>query len=148
VNSKVKIDHCQLTNTEGDCLAVAGGMAEISYCTIGQFYPVSAERGAAIRLAHEDQFPLKSFYCEGTIATGYEDNMLKREQLNDEMDYLFKNCLLRSPVIEGAHFADILWERPSDEIEGKDNFMKIDEENLDYDFHLNDQSPAQGLGCY
>ena len=150
VNAKVRIDHCQLTNTEGDCLAVAGGIAEISYCTIAQFYPFSAERGAAIRLAHEDQFPLKRFYCEGTIATGYDENVLKRQQIDEGMDYQFYNCLLRTPVIESSHFAEIIWESPSDEIQGKDHFVKIDEENLDYDFHLNDQSPAKakGLGCY
>jgi len=148
VNSKVKIDHCQLTNTAGDCLAVAGGMAEICYCTIAQFYPFSAERGAAIRLASEDEFPLKRFYCEGTIATGYEESVLKLEQIDEGMDYLFYNSLLRTPVIEGNHFEKIIWESPSDEIQGKDHFVKIDEENQDYDFHLNDQSPAQGLGCY
>ena len=148
VNSKVRIDHCQLTNTAGDCLAVAGGMAEISYCTIAQFYPFSAMRGAAFRLASGDDFPLKSFFCEGTIATGYEENVLKREQISEESDYLFTNCLLRTSVIEGAHFKDIIWESPSDEIQGKDHFVKIDEDNLDYDFHLNEQSPAKGLGCY
>ena len=148
VNSKVRIDHCQLTNTEGDCLAVAGGIAEISYCTIAQFYPFSAERGAAIRLAHEDQFPLKSFVCEGTIATGYEDDVLNGEQITQEMDYHFRNCLLRTVAEENDHFETIIWESPTDEIEGKKQFVKIDEENLDYDFHLNEQSTAKGKGCY
>ena len=137
VNSKVRIDHCQLTNAEGDCLAVAGGMAEISYCTIAQFYPFSAVHGAALRLAHEDQFPLKSFVCEGTIATGYEDDVLNGEQITQEMDYHFRNCLLRTVAEENDHFEAIIWESPTDEIEGKKQFVKIDEENLDYDFHLN-----------
>ena len=148
VNSKVRIDHCQLTNTEGDCLTLYGGMAEISYCTIAQFYPFSANRGAAVRLASEADLPLKSFYCEGTIATGYEENVLKLEQVDEEVDYLFSNCLLRAPVIEDSHFADIIWESPSDEIQGKNHFVKIDEENQNYDFHLNDQSTDIGLGCY
>ena len=148
VNSKVLLDHCQLTNTEGDCLAVIGGMAEVSYCTIAQFYPFSAEQGKAIRLVNDQENPLKSFVCEGTIATGYEDDVVEGEQITAEVDYRFKNCLLRTEKEEGDHYEDIIWESPTDEIEGKDHFVKIDEEKQDYDFHLNEQSTAKGKGCY
>ena len=51
-------------------------------------------------------------------------------------------------AIDNSHFKDIIWESPTDEIEGKDQFVKIDEENLDYDFHLSEQSTAKGKGCY
>jgi hypothetical protein len=144
----VKIDHCQLTNTKGDCLAVIGGIAEISYCTIAQFYPFDAERGAAIRLANADEFPLKYFVCKETIATGYEDDVVMGEQISDELDYRFTNCLLRTEAVDNDHFEDIIWERPTDEIEGKKQFVKIDEDNLEYDFHLSEQSTAKGKGCY
>ena len=147
-NSNVKIDHCQLTNAKGDCLAVIGGMAEISYCTIAQFYPFEAERGAAIRLVNGDDCPLKRFVCEGTIATGYEDDEVMREQVGDEVDYRFENCLLRTETIDNGHFKDIIWESPTDEIEGKDQFVMIDEEKLEYDFHLSEESTAKGKGCY
>jgi len=147
-NAKVKIDHCQLTNTKGDCLAVIGGIAEISYCTIAQFYPFDAERGAAIRLANADEFPLKYFVCKETIATGYEDDVVMGEQISDELDYRFTNCLLRTEAVDNDHFEDIIWERPTDEIEGKKQFVKIDEDNLEYDFHLSEQSTAKGKGCY
>jgi hypothetical protein len=148
VNANVKLDHCQLTNAGGDCLAVIGGMAEISYCTIAQFYPFDANRGKALRFANETENPLKHFYCEGTIVTGYADDEVEGEQISDEVDYHFENSLLRTTVEEGERFEDIIWESPSDEIEGKDHFVKIDEENQDYDFHLNDNSPAKGKGCY
>ena len=147
-NAKVKIDHCQLTNAKDGCLAVIGGMAEISYCTIAQFYPFDAVRDAAIRLANEDAYPLEYFVCEGTIATGYEDDVVMREQIGDELDYRFENCLLRTEALDNSHFKDIIWEKPTDEIEGKKQFVKIDEENLDYDFHLSEQSTAKGKGCY
>ena len=147
-NANVLIDHCQLTNANGDCLAVIGGMAEISYCTIAQFYPFDAERGAAIRLVNTDESPLKYFVCEGTIATGYEDDELTGEQIGDELNYRFTNCLLRTEAVDNGHFEDIIWESPTDEIEGKDQFVKIDEENLEYDFHLSEQSTAKGKGCY
>ncbi len=148
VNANVKLDHCQLTNAGGDCLAVIGGMAEISYCTIAQFYPFDANRGKALRFANETENPLKHFYCEGTIVTGYADDEVEGEQISDEVDYHFENCLLRTIVEEGARFEDIIWESPTDEIEGKKQFVKIDEENLDYDFHLNEESTAKGKGCY
>ena len=148
VNANVKLDHCQLTNAGGDCLAIIGGMAEISYCTIAQFYPFDANRGKALRFANETENPLKHFYCEGTIVTGYADDEVEGEQISDEVDYHFENSLLRTTVEEGERFEDIIWESPSDEIEGKDHFVKIDEENQDYDFHLNDNSPAKGKGCY
>ena len=148
VNANVKLDHCQLTNAGGDCLAIIGGMAEISYCTIAQFYPFDANRGKALRFANETENQLKHFYCEGTIVTGYADDEVEGEQISDEVDYHFENSLLRTTVEEGERFEDIIWESPSDEIEGKDHFVKIDEENQDYDFHLNDNSPAKGKGCY
>ena len=148
INSNVKIDHCQLTNTGGDCLAVIGGMAEISYCTIAQFYPFDADRGPALRFTNETESPLKRFYCEGTIVTGYEDDVVMGEGISDEVDYRFENCLLRTIAEEGHRFEAIIWENPSDEIGGKKHFVKVDEEKQDYDFHLNENSPAQGKGCY
>jgi len=148
INSNVKIDHCQLTNTGGDCLAVIGGMAEISYCTIAQFYPFDADRGPALRFTNETENPLKRFYCEGTIVTGYEDDVVMGEGISDEVDYRFENCLLRTIAEEGHRFEAIIWESPSDEIGGKKHFVKVDEEKQDYDFHLNENSPAQGKGCY
>ena len=148
INSNVKIDHCQLTNTGGDCLAVIGGMAEISYCTIAQFYPFDANRGPALRFANETENPLKRFYCEGTIVTGYADDVVMGEGISDEVDYRFENCLLRTIAEEGHRFEAIIWESPSDEIGGKKHFVKVDEEKQDYDFHLNENSPAQGKGCY
>lgn len=148
INSNVKLDHCQLTNTGGDCLAVIGGMAEISYCTIAQFYPFDADRGPALRFTNETESPLKRFYCEGTIVTGYEDDVVMGEGISDEVDYRFENCLLRTIAEEGHRFEAIIWENPSDEIGGKKHFVKVDEEKQDYDFHLNENSPAQGKGCY
>lgn len=148
VNAKVLLDHCQLTNAKGDCLAVIGGIAEINYCTIAQFYPFDAERGAAIYFVDEEDCPLKHFMCEGTVATGYADDVVEGELTTEDVDYSFENSLIRMPAIDNGHFKDIIWESPTDEIEGKKQFVKIDEENLDYDFHLSEQSTAKGKGCY
>ena len=77
--------------------------------------------------------------------------MLIGEQATDgtAFNYTFANSLLRTPKIDDtAHFNDIIWESPNDEIQGKAHFIKIDEDNLDYDFHLDALSTAAGLGCY
>ena len=149
-NAKVRLEDCQLTNTEGDCLSINGGMVEISYCTLAQFYPLSADRGAALRFTNAA--PLEQMDVEGIILTGYADDVLMGENVHasNAFNYTFRHSLLRTPSMadDTAHFNDIIWEKSDDTIQGKDHFVKIDEKNLEYDFHLSSQSPAVGLGCY
>lgn len=152
-NARLLIDHCQLSNAGGDCLAVFGGDVTISHCTLAQFYPYSAQRGSALYFTNrwgQKSLPLK-LSCEGSIVTGYADDVLTGEDLGDGTDfqYHFNNCLLRTPEVkDSGDFIDILWESSKDETGGKKHFVKIDEDNFIYDFHLIETSPAQGLGCY
>lgn len=153
VNANVRLDHCQLTNAGGDCLVVYGGKAVVSYCTMAQFYPFSADRGAALRLTNVWGGKGVGLDIEVTdcILTGYADDVVMREKMDEgaAFDYLFNHSLLRIPKEEdSAHFIDILWETPKDEVQGKDQFIKIDSENLAYDFHLSEKSTAKGMGCY
>ena len=148
-NSNIGLYNCQLTNTLGDCLAVYGGIADIDQCTMAQFYPFSANRGVALRFTNYADLVL---LCTNSIFTGYEDDEIMGEA-NDStkaFQYLFYNCLMRTPEVEDdtVSFKQILWETPKDSIQGKKHFVKIDEENLDYDFHLDSLSTAQGMGCY
>ena len=144
------LENCQLTNTLGDCLSISGGNAEIQYCTIAQFYPFSANRGAALYLTNQYS-SLERFICEGSIITGYEEDVVMGSQKGDDtaFNYSFKNCLIRTPMVDDAkHYSDIIWESINDSIQGTKHFVTIDEENLYYDFHLVPKSPAVGLGCY
>ena len=144
------LENCQLTNTLGDCLSISGGNAEIQYCTIAQFYPFSANRGAALYLTNQYS-SLERFICEGSIITGYEEDVVMGSQKGDDtaFNYSFKNCLLRTPMVDDAkHYSDIIWESINDSIQGTKHFVTIDEKNLYYDFHLVPKSPAVGLGCY
>ena len=149
VSTYAILDQCQLTNAGGDCLAIYGGEVYINYCTIAQFYPFSADRGAALRFVNAD-VPLE-LNCTGTIITGYEEDVVMGENQGEEVDfeYTFENCLLRTLKEDDTErFTNIIWETPKDEVQGKDHFVKIDEDNLDYDFHLDEKSTAKGLGCY
>ena len=149
-NSHVYLENCQLSNAMGDCLSVSGGIVEISYCTFAQFYPFVGGRGAALYFTNQFS-PLLELSCEGSILTGYDDDVIIGQHSSADLpfNYSFKNCLLRTPAVEdSAHFNDIIWESPNDSIQGKSHFVKIDETNLDYDFHLDSLSTAKGLGCY
>lgn len=150
----VSMVDCQITNSLGDCVSLDGGAVNIQGCTLAQFYPFSADRGVAIRFVNGNasyNHPLVQMNCTNTIITGYADDELMGTSLKEKADfnYYFENCLLRTPLVEDTlHFKNIIWEKPSDEISGKKHFVKIDETNFIYDFHLDENSPAKGLGCY
>lgn len=125
----------------------------MTYCTIAQFYPFSADRGAALRFTNAwgGKGVELDIEVTGCIVTGYEENVIMGEMMDEgkAYDYIFYNCLLRKLREEdSAHFTDIIWETPKDEVQGKDHFVKIDEEKQAYDFHLSEKSTAKGLGCY
>lgn len=156
-NSWIGLLNCQFTNTLGDCLSVCGGATVIQNCTLGQFYPFSANRGAALRFTNysgDYAYPLHAMQMKGSIVTGYADDVVMGEaRENDSITsftYYFENNLLRTPKIEEdtINFVNILWETPEDSIQGKQHFRLIDEDNLRYDFHLDSLSTAKGLGCY
>ncbi len=154
-NSNIELRWCQFTNTMGDCVALYGGTVVMEHCTLAQFYPFSAERGAALRFAnnYDDQiYPLHNLRMTGSIVTGYSDDVVMGEAADDSLtafNYYFENTLLRTPAIDDSlKFVSIRWETPDDSIQGKQHFRLIDEKNLIYDFHLDSLSTAQGLGCY
>jgi len=148
-NSYIGLYYCQLTNTWNDCLALYGGVADIDYCTLAQFYPFAADRGAALRFVNGNGLVL---LCTNTIVTGYDTDVVMGEvsDTTNVYAYHFNNCLLRTPAVEDdtVSFKQIQWETPKDSIQGKAHFVKIDEANLDYDFHLDSLSTAHGKGCY
>ncbi len=152
-NSNVAMVDCQLTNMLGDCLLAYGGTVLLDGCTIAQFYPFSASRGVALRFVNTCNgapSPME-LSCVNSILTGYADDELmgKQEHADTTFNYYFSNCLLRTPEVNDAsHFKDIIWEKPSDEIQGKKHFKVVDETNFIYDFHLIEESPAKGKGCY
>ena len=150
-NANVRLQACQITNMGGECVSVVGGQTQIHRCTIAQFYPYDANRGAA--LLFTNALPLQNLLCDSTIITGYADDVIVGVQTDTTsvFEYRFMHSLLRTPKVEtgdSVRFSDIIWESPKDSIQGKRHFRLIDEENFIYDFHLDSLSTAQGLGCY
>ena len=155
-NSSVGLLRCQFSNTLGDCVAFYGGVAVMQQCTVAQFYPLSADRGAALRFANfydGQPYPLYAMQMTGSIVTGYADDVVMGETMPDDsltaFSYYFENTLLRTPASEDSiNFVGMHWETPDDSIQGKQHFRLVDERNLIYDFHLDSLSTAKGLGCY
>ncbi len=155
-NSLVGLLRCQFSNTLGDCVAFYGGLAVMDRCTLAQFYPFSADRGAALRFSNfykGHPYPLYAMQMTGSIVTGYNDDVIMGEALPEDtttqFSYYFENNLLRTPATEDTvRFVNVRWETPKDSIQGKQHFKLVDEENLIYDFRLDSLSTAKGLGCY
>lgn len=156
VNTYLILKECQLSNTLGNCLSVSGGIAEISKCTLAQFYPFSADRASALYFGNHWSgypVPLLRLTCEDTIVTGYDEDVVMGHPDDDEsiaFNYRFVHSLLRTPEVadDTVNFKRIIWETPNDSIQGAKHFVTIDEDNLIYDFHLDSLSTAQGMGCY
>ena len=158
-NTHLLLNGCQLTNTLGDCLAVYGGMADITFCTLAQFYPFSADRGAALRFIGSNHYPLARLVCVNSLLTGYEDDVIMGEQTDSTalFRYYFGYDILRTPEVadDTLSFQHIVWETPKDSVQGKQHFVLIDEDNLAYDFRLDSISTARhaayegaDAGCY
>ena len=151
----VGLEYCQLSNTLSDCVAIYGGVAIMDHCTLAQFYPFSAKRGAALRFTNfieDNSCALELLKLTNSIVTGYADDVIMGEVRDTTVtyNYYFENNLLRTPAVEDTvRFVNNIWEEPNDTTTGgKKHFVLIDEKNLKYDFHLDSLSTAKGKGCY
>jgi len=157
VSSSVDVRNCQITNTLADCVSVCGGKVALLNCTLAQFYPFDARRGAALSFTnHEGEYdyPLYQLDCINTIATGYASDVVNRSFSDDETvprSYRFVNSVLRTALPEDGdeHFINIIWEGEGSEdkedvVEGEKHFRLVDADIQRYDFHLDGASPAVG----
>jgi hypothetical protein len=152
------LDGCQVSNTLNDCVTLLGSSATIDHTTLAQFYPLSANRGYAIRWAQAKEKVEEttetygvSLTMSNTLMTGYKDDVLSGEKRTDDgmVTYEFTNCMLRTPAIEDEEaFKEIIWEKPTDEIQGVKHFKLVDDYNMIYDFTIKEESPAyqKGIG--
>ena len=154
-HSVIDVVNSQVTNTLNDCVAFYGGVSRILQCTIAQFYPFDGNRGAALRFANfqDDKiYPLYDFSCVNSIVTGYADDVIMGEcDTTAVYKYFFDHCLLRTPQIEDTvNVKEVFWEDVEDttSISGTKHFIKIDTDNLIYDFRLDSISPAIGKAMH
>lgn len=155
-NSKIELWNCQITNTLNDCATFYGGDVSILHCTLAQFYPFDANRGAALHFANNlagTEYPLVKFDVENTLITGYADDVLLGELDNNaDSAYMFSHCIIRTPEpddIDTTKFQSVIFEEVSDtsKVQGEKHFVNIDADNQYYDFHLDSASTAIDAGA-
>ena len=137
-HNNVSITNSQLSNTAGDCIFLERSKADVTYCTIAQFYPFDANRGWAVRLADS-----KASFAN-SIITGYNEDVF----LTDSLDFCFDHCIVRTviedTVIIAEKFPSSALETPKDSINGEMHFKLLDTDNFVYDFRLDSISTAIG----
>lgn len=153
-SSSIDVENCQITNSLNDCVAIYGGKTYFLHNTIAQFYPFDSNRGYALRFCNylnDSLYPLYDFHCINTLITGYSDDVLLGQTKDSvtAFSYCFDNCLLRTPEMEKdtVKLINVLWEDVKDTTTtGIKNFIKIDTDNLRYDFRLDSISKAINAG--
>lgn len=147
-NARMTISNCEFSNTLGNCVSIEGGNVDMNNCTLAQFYPYDSNRGAALSVV-QPAFSPASFVCRNTLITGYADDevsIVRDESGTAGFDFSFHNCVMRTPRVEtedSLRFHDVVFEEYSDTTQGgKKHFVKIDTDNLRYDFRLSGTSAA------
>lgn len=147
-NSKIQLENTLISNTLNESLLTYGGNVDLNFCTIAQFYPFDAARGAALyfsNTADDVQFPEMRLNVRNSIITGYAEDVVMGNN-NDEVGktYRFDHCLLRTPAIEDEErFIENIFEDIEDtETAGLKNFKNVDIDLLQYDFSLAETSLA------
>ena len=149
----------QISNTLGHTVRLLGGAHTFVHCTLAQFYPLSAQRGDALLFGdsisvdgtreHYDYYHLTRAHFVNCVVTGYADDVLMGQFFHNtvaEANFLFHNCLLRTPVDEDTRFSNLRYDLPDSlEVCGKDHFVLFDIDNFLYDFAPDTLSAIRGL---
>lgn len=153
-NAYVRLINSQISNAAGDCVAIRGGLAEITYCTLAQFYPFTGGRGVALSFNNSingNPVPLRYLVCTNSIVTGYSADEFIGDNISTEensvtFNFLFTNSLIRTPAITDevmlTHFPNSVFEL-ADSTEAKSQFALVDEDNLVYNFRLDSAATAR-----
>lgn len=148
-NARLDIQSSQITNTLHDCIRIDGGDVTINSSTLAQFYPFDSERGYVLNFSNAS--PLRQLTVTNSLLTGYADDVLMGSEdstLNSVFNYAFDHCLVRTPKPETAdsvYLTNMIYENVRDTTVGAEkHFVKIDTDNLRYDFRLDSTSQAIG----
>lgn len=143
-NINASIINSQISNTLGDCVHIFGGDIDINGSTIAQFYPFDGMRGMALRAELDKN--LKRLSITNSLITGYADNVIDIAKGNENLDWQFSHCIIRTPkpmTDDSTRMANVFFENVKDTTSmGIKHFKNIDTDNLKYDFHLSDMSAA------
>ncbi len=147
-NSLIEMQNCQISNTQNDCVRINGGKVSLTHCTLAQFYPFGANRGAALWVTF-NKYPLTNLVVQNSLLTGYANDilMLGKEEKDKGLLMTFRDSRIRMPKLEApytnAKFENVTYENATDTTQSPRNtFAVFDEKNLYYDFRLKKGSGA------
>lgn len=151
INGLIRVSNSQISNAEKDCIAVFGGDVQLFETTVAQFYPFAA-CGAALRFTNtyeDNAVPLTRMDCVNSIVTGDAADVIQGESSKDDVNtpfvYMLRNSLLRTekPEKDTANIVNVIWEGDHKaDSTGSNNFVLVDRDKQQYDFHLSDKSLA------
>lgn len=151
------------TNAGGHCVNILGGQITFLHCTMANFFPWNSNRGVAVNISNfvkeeETIYPLYGVNFINSIITGSKDDELMgyilektdTTDLSEYAAYSFTHSLINSKnearEPDTLHFTNIVWEHRDSTTYGSSNFKSINHEYFIYDFHLDSQSIARGIG--
>ena len=153
-SSKVFVGNSQITNCGGNCVTLLGGNSTFVHCTIANFYVFTGGRGKALYYTNyygNERLPLEEATFLNCIITGYSDDEIEgnasTENKDDAFHYLFQNCLLDTPAVEGEGIVNCYWDNNKDqhEVWREGNFApEFDLSRLIFSFALDEKSQAIG----
>lgn len=156
-NCNTRVSNSQISNTKGKCVDINGGSHDFEHCTIAQFYPFVADRGAALYLrggALQDDMPeapqwLRHAHFVNCVITGYGEDVIFgeiSESAELPVDYLFWHCYLNTVASEDTiRFHRVVYDTDEQPLPREKNFVLFDTDNYIYDFTPADSSTIRGL---
>jgi hypothetical protein len=147
-NCRVKAYNTQISNAFGNLYQMIGGEAEMTFCTLAQFYNFDANRGWALRLSDYDLeygdtmfYDISRAYFTNCIITGYGNDVIsgsfiKESKFQDSVQYHFQRCFLNTMYSDGdsVRFVRNIYENPEDTMSYGRQFLLFDTYARLYDF--------------
>lgn len=147
--------NCEFSNAKGNCVTLVGGHTQFLHCTLAQFYPWDASHGSALyfcNVKNDTIYPLdKADFINCFITGGSDDEIFGSRLENSDAAFncRFINCAVNTDIDSEAsrsYFTDCVNEKVDNSAFRASNFKCVDTDNYIYDFGLDSQSIARGLG--
>lgn len=160
---RAEVRNTEVSNTQGRCVAVTGGIADFTHCTLAQFYPLTFAHEALFLTNRKDSVtyrPLHRFTCTNSVITGYEEDVLIGDWMPNSdyrAEYYFRNCLIATvETTDPLRFVEIVYDKRPDsspfntapdstDFSSWHNFKLFDSYHFEYDFTPVEQSKIRNI---
>lgn len=147
-DSEVLVANTQISNSRYNCVTIFGGTSNFYHCTLAQFCPWIADCGNALVVSNymigEEAHLIEAANFYNCFVTGYADDEVYGNALEQPFNLHFYNCVLLTDVSDETYFHDCTAESKDLDCYKETNFRTIDTDNYYYDFHLDSLSTAIG----